>query len=60
MTLDEIIAELEEGKDYPANDPPSEEVLDAAITIIRDYQRIEQIYTKRWNENNTFPYIIKP
>ena len=49
MTIDEIIDELEESKDYPASDPASEEALDGAIDIMRKYQKIEQIVDK-WNE----------
>ena len=55
MTIDEIIEELEESKDYPASDPASDEVLDGAINIMRKYQKIEQIYQK-WNEVNDFSY----
>ena len=55
MTIDEIIEELEESKDYPASDPASDEVLDGAINIMRKYQKMEQIYQK-WNEVNDFSY----
>lgn len=43
MTIDEIIEELEESKDYPASDPASDEALNGAIDIMRKYQKIEQI-----------------
>jgi hypothetical protein len=43
MTIDEIIKELEETKDYPTSDPASEEALNGAIDIIHKYQKIEQI-----------------
>jgi len=43
MTINEIIEELEESKDYPASDPASEEALDGAIDIMRKYQRIVEI-----------------
>ena len=43
MTIDEIIEELEESKDYPASDPASDEALNGAINIIHKYQKIEQI-----------------
>ena len=43
MTIDEIIEELEESKDYPASDPASDEALDGAIDIMRKYQRIVEI-----------------
>lgn len=46
MTIDEIIEELEESKDYPASDPASDEALNGAINIMRKYQRIEQIMNK--------------
>ena len=55
MTIDEIIEELEESKDYPASDPASEEALDGAIDIMRKYQQIVQIYQK-WNGINDFSY----
>lgn len=55
MTIDEIIEELEESKDYPASDPASNEALNGAICIIRKYQRMVQIYQK-WNEVNDFSY----
>lgn len=43
MTIDEIIEELEESKDYPACDPASDEALNGAINIIRKYQKIQEI-----------------
>ena len=43
MTIDEIIEELEESKDYPASDPASDEALNGAIDIMRKYQRIVEI-----------------
>lgn len=55
MTINEIIEELEESKDYPASDPASEEALDGAIDIMRKYQQIVQIYRK-WNGINDFSY----
>lgn len=55
MTIDEIIEELEESKDYPASDPASDEALDGAIDIMRKYQQIVQIYQK-WNGINDFSY----
>ena len=55
MTIDEIVKELEESKDYPASDPASEEALDGAIDIMRKYQQIVQIYQK-WNGINDFSY----
>lgn len=41
MTIDEIIEELEESKDYPTSDPASDEALDGAITTMRKYQKIQ-------------------
>ena len=43
ITIDEIIEELEDSKDYPASDPASDEAIDGAIDIIHKYQKIEQI-----------------
>lgn len=43
MSIEDIIQELERTKDYPANDPASDEALDGAIEIIHKYQKIEQI-----------------
>lgn len=40
MGIDEIIEELERTKDYPASEPASDEALDSAITIIRQYRRM--------------------
>lgn len=43
MSIEDIIQELERTKDYPANDPASDEALDGAIEIIHKYQKIEEI-----------------
>lgn len=49
MTIDEIIEELEDSKDYPASDPASDEALDGAIEIMRKYQKICKILDKSDN-----------
>lgn len=43
MTINEIIEELEETKDYPASDPASDEALNGAIATMRKYQKIQEI-----------------
>ena len=39
MSIDEIIEELEDSKDYPASD----EAVDGAVNIMRKYQKIVDI-----------------
>jgi hypothetical protein len=53
MSIDEIIQELEDSKDYPASDPASDEALDFAIETMRKYQKIQEI-VKTWNDMNSF------
>ena len=62
MTIDEIVKELEDSKDYPANDPASDEALDGAINTMRKYQKIQNIaenYDKGILEENDGVYAFK-
>ena len=45
MTIEDIILELEEAKDYPV----SNEAIDYAIDTIHKYQKMQKVLERIWN-----------